>query len=213
MDEHNPQEYKERSKAHFEELSSHYSDTYAGKYTEFMYDAVVQEVEGKNFSTLLDVGCGTGIFLSMVLNKFDVNVSGIDISPGMIEKSRELLRDCADLKIGDSEHLPWKDDSFDIVTCIASFHHYPNPERVLKEMERVLKHNGSAVIADPWASNPWRFFANLIIRSPLNKHGEVRMYSQREIQELLETAGFTSIKWKTKRTSWRTYFIVTALRS
>ncbi len=210
MDKQNSQEYKEKSKAHFEEISSHYSDTYAGKYTGFMYDAILRELEGKNFSTLLDVGCGTGIFLSMILNKFDVNVSGIDISPGMIEKSRELLGDRADLKVGDSEHLPWKADSFDIVTCIASFHHYPTPELVLKEIERVLRHGGSAIIADPWAPNPWRFLANLIIKSPFNRHGEVRMYSQREMQELLETAGFTLIKWKTKRKSWRTYFIVAA---
>jgi len=212
MDKQNTQEYKERSKAHFEEASSHYSDTYAGKYTEPMHRAMIQELEGKNFSTLLDIGCGTGIFLSMVLNKFNVNVSGIDISPGMIEKSRELLGDRADLKVGDSEHLPWKDGSFDIVTCIASFHHYPNPELILNEMRRVLRYGGSAIIADPWAPNPWRFLANLIIKSPLNRHGEVRMYSQGEMHELLEAAGFTSIKWKTKRNSWRTYYIVTALR-
>ena len=212
MDKQNSQKYKEKSKAHFEEISSHYSETYAGKYTRFMYNAVIQELAGKDFSTLLDVGCGTGIFLSMVLNEFDVNVSGIDISPGMIEKSRELLGDRADLRVGDSEHFPWKNASFDIVTCIASFHHYPNPGLVLKEMSRVLNHGGRAIISDPWAPNPWRFFANLIIRSPFNRHGEVRVYSQREMQELLKAAGFMSIRWKTKRNSWRTYFIVDALR-
>ncbi len=79
MDKQNPHEYKEKSKAHFEEASSHYSDTYAGKYTEPMHDAVIQELEGMNFSTLLDVGCGTGIFLSIILKKFSVNTRSIEI--------------------------------------------------------------------------------------------------------------------------------------
>ena len=212
MQKHNPQEYKEKSKDHFEKISSHYSDTYTGKYTEPMNDAVIQELEGKNFATLLDVGCGTGLFLSVVLNKFNVGISGIDIAPGMIEKSRELLGDHADLRVGDSEHLPWNDKSFDIVTCIASFHHYPSPELVLKEMERVLRPGGSVIIADPWASNPLRFFANFVIRTQFNKDGNVRVYSQREMQELLEKCGFTSIKWKIKGKLWKKYFIVTALR-
>ena len=128
-----------------------------------MYNALMQELAGRNFETLLDVGCGTGIFLSKVLNEFDVKVSGIDISPGMIERSKELLGGRADLRVGDSEHLPWNEKSCDMVTCNASLHHYPNPELVLKEMRRVLTRDGGVIIADPWAPNPWRFFANLFI--------------------------------------------------
>ena len=86
---HSPQEYKERSKSHFDEMSSDYSNE-LGKYTEPMHYSLIKELEGRSFKTLLDVGCGNGIFLSMVLNKFDVEVSGIDISPGMIEKRYPL---------------------------------------------------------------------------------------------------------------------------
>jgi ubiquinone/menaquinone biosynthesis C-methylase UbiE len=212
MEKHNPQEYKERSKAHFEKLSSNYSDSYAGKYTAPMYDAVMQELDEKTFTTLLDVGCGTGTFLSKVLDKFDVKVAGIDISPGMVGKSRDLLGEHADLRVGDSEHSPWDDESFDTVTCVASFHHYPNPVPVLKELRRVLRNGGSAIIADPWTANPWRFLANMIIRSPLNRTGEVRIYSQEELQEMLDRAGFTLNKWKTRKNSWKSFYIATALR-
>lgn len=208
------QKYKERSRDHFEELSSHYSDTCVGKYTEPMHYDLMQELAGRNFERLLDVGCGTGIFLSMVSNKFPARVSGIDISPGMIEKSRELLGHRADLRVGDSEHLPWEDNSFDIVTCIASFHHYPSPELVLREMKRVLRSGGSVIIADPWAPNPFRFFVNLILRSRFNRAGDVRIYTREEMEELLENCGFTSAKWMIKgiRSSrfLRKYFIVTA---
>lgn len=210
MENSEPQKQKERSRDYFEKISSHYSDTYVGRYTEPMHDDLMQELAGRSFETLLDVGCGNGIFLSMVLKKFGVKVSGIDISPGMIERSKELLGDRADLRVGDSEHLPWEDGSFDIVTCIASFHHYPSPEPVLREMRRVLRSGGSVMIADPWAPEPLRFFANLIIRSRFNRGGDVRVYSREEMEELLEKCGFDSVKWRVKGNLWKKYFIVTA---
>jgi ubiquinone/menaquinone biosynthesis C-methylase UbiE len=205
---HSPQEYKERSKSHFDEMSSDYSNE-LGKYTEPMHYSLIKELEGRSFKTLLDVGCGNGIFLSMVLNKFDVEVSGIDISPGMIEKSKELLDSRADLKVGDSEHLPWNDGSFDVVTCSASFHHYPNPELVLKEMRRVLRPDGILMIADPFTSNELlRFFANILIK--FSKSGDVKIYSQKEMQELLEKCGFTLIKWETEGKKLKKYFLIIA---
>ena len=206
---HNPQEYKEKSKKHFDEMSSDYSSTFTGKYTEPMHYSLMKELEGKNFKTLMDVGCGNGTFLSMVINKFDVEVSGIDISPGMIEKSKELLDDRADLKVGDSEHLPWNDRFFDVITCSASFHHYPSPELVLKEMKRVLRSGGILMIADPFTSNElFRFFANILMK--FSKSGDVRIYSQKEMQELLEKCGFSLIKWETEGKKLKKYFIVVA---
>jgi ubiquinone/menaquinone biosynthesis C-methylase UbiE len=189
-------------------MSSDYSNE-LGKYTEPMHYSLIKELEGRSFKTLLDVGCGNGIFLSMVLNKFDVEVSGIDISPGMIEKSKELLDSRADLKVGDSEHLPWNDGSFDVVTCSASFHHYPNPELVLKEMRRVLRPDGILMIADPFTSNELlRFFANILIK--FSKSGDVKIYSQKEMQELLEKCGFTLIKWETEGKKLKKYFLIIA---
>lgn len=211
MEENKSLKCKEETKTHFEKISSHYNDTYAGKYTAPMHDSLIQELDLITFTAILDVGCGIGTFLSMVSNKFDVKLSGIDISPGMIKKSRELLGEGADLRVGDSEHLPWDDETFDIVTCIASFHHYPNPESVLMEMKRVLKHGGSLMITDPWAPNPWRFLANLIARTGLNRGGDIKVYSQKEMEELLEKCGFVSMKWKVKGNLWKTYFIAIAL--
>jgi ubiquinone/menaquinone biosynthesis C-methylase UbiE len=209
---HNPQKYKERSKSHFDEMSSDYSSTFAGKYTEPMHYALIKELDGKNIKALLDVGCGNGIFLSMVLDKFDVKVSGIDISPGMIEKSKELLDGRADLKVGDSEHLPWNNKSFDVVSCSASFHHYPGPELVLKEMKRVLRPGGILMIADPFTpNNLLRFFANILIK--FSKGGDVRIYSQKEMQEMLEKCGFTLIKWETEGKRLKKYFVVISTSS
>lgn len=79
------------------------------------------------------------------------------------------------------------------------------------EMKRVLKHGGSLMITDPWAPNPWRFLANLIARTGLNRGGDIKVYSQKEMEELLEKCGFVSMKWKVKGNLWKTYFIAIAL--
>ena len=83
----------------------------------------------------------------MIKNKFNAKISGIDLSKGMIKKSREILGANVDLKVGDSENLLWGDNTFDVIICNASFHHYPNPLAVLKEMKRVLKADGRIIIA------------------------------------------------------------------
>jgi SAM-dependent methyltransferase len=57
----------------------------------------------------------------------------------MIKLAKERLATRADLRVGDSEALPWEDDRFDYVVCVDSFHHYPNPERALTEMHRVRR--------------------------------------------------------------------------
>jgi ubiquinone/menaquinone biosynthesis C-methylase UbiE len=127
----------------------------------------------------------------------------------MIEKSKELLDGRADLKVGDSDRLPWNNKSFDIVSCIASFHHYPSPKLVLKEMKRVLMPGGMLIMADPFTpNNLLRFFLNLLVK--FSKSGDVRIYSQKEMKEILEKCGFTLIKWEIKGHLWKKYFIVIA---
>jgi hypothetical protein len=55
MEEQNSLKYKEETRAHFEKISSHYSDTSAGIYTAPMHDALLQELDGITFATILDV--------------------------------------------------------------------------------------------------------------------------------------------------------------
>ncbi|MFR7358928.1 MAG: class I SAM-dependent methyltransferase [Dorea longicatena] len=44
--------------------------------------------------------------------------------------------------VGDSENLPFENESFDVVICTNSFHHYPNPHAFMNEASRVLKNGG-----------------------------------------------------------------------
>ena len=83
--------------------------------------------------TLLDVGCGTGVFAARVRELFPkARVWGLDLCEAMLRVGRERWRALGDgfsPAQGDSERLPFADGSFDVVTCSNSFHHYPHQDR------------------------------------------------------------------------------------
>ena len=121
----------------------------------------------------------------------------------MIEVSRKKLNNKIELKVGDAEHIPWNDNTFEAIICNASFHHYPNPEKVLLEMRRVLTDNGKLIIGDPTAP--------VIIRQLMNfgmqrgNDGDYKIYSKKEIEGLLIKCGFKPFNWK--KPNYKTFVI------
>jgi len=87
---------------------------------------------------------------------------------------------------GDAERLPFADGDFDVVLCCDSFHHYPNPRAVLAQFARVLQPGGILLLGECTAPAGVRTVTNLLL--PLSREGDVRIYSARELEELLSTA-------------------------
>lgn len=86
--------------------------------------------------TLLDVGCGPGVFLEFLWGcGFDV--SGLDASPDMIELARQQLGHRADFHIGQADYLPFEDNAFDYVSLITVLEFVPDLRAALKEAFRV----------------------------------------------------------------------------
>ena len=199
-------DYKEESKEEFNKQAEKFDTENIGKHSRELYDNIIYKLGQFSFTKLLDVGCGTGNLLSLIYSKFNVEIAGIDLSPNMLEIARNKLGENADLRLGDSENLPFENETFDIVTCTDSFHHYPNPENVLAEFKRVLKPKGTSIIADPWAPTPFRQLVNIFMQ--FNKGGNVKLYSEAEIRGLFENAGFKNIEWE--KIAGKNAFIVTA---
>lgn len=89
---------------------------------------------------ILDVGCGKGFLLYDILKVLpEAEVYGVDISQYAIANSKPELRDC--LQLGNATHLPWPDNTFDLVISITTLHNlYAHDlEKALREMERVGK--------------------------------------------------------------------------
>jgi ubiquinone/menaquinone biosynthesis C-methylase UbiE len=102
---------------------------------------------------VLEVAVGTGLNLAHYRN--DVVVTGIDLSPAMLdiahERAAELGRDVA-LRQGDAHHVPFDDASFDTVVCTFSLCNIPDPLQALGEMRRVLRPGGRLILVDHIAS-------------------------------------------------------------
>ncbi len=91
---------------------------------------------------ILDVGCGKAFLLydfTQVVS--GVEVSGLDISEYAIKNAKEEVR--ANLQVGSASHLPYEDNTFDLVISINTLHNLPTYEleKALKEIERVGKKN------------------------------------------------------------------------
>ncbi len=109
--------------------------------------------------SILDVGCGNGIF-TYSLSKLG-NVSGIDLSRKML--SRNPIRNLVEAT---SEKLPFENNSFDLVFEANLLHHVLSPSRTIKEMNRVSKQ--FIALIEPNCINPMMFFFSLLVKDERN---------------------------------------------
>ena len=87
---------------------------------------------------ILDIGCGTGNHL-LLLYRLGFDVTGLDISPYMLDIARSRLGHKASLRIGKAEDLPFEDNEFDLATLIITLEFLDDPLEALREAGRVAK--------------------------------------------------------------------------
>lgn len=102
---------------------------------------------------ILDVATGTGDFAIQAMSLSPVQVTGIDISEGMLEIGRKKieargLSQQVVLKQGDSENIPFEGNKFDAVTVAFGVRNFENLEKGLSEIYRVLKPQGHLVVLE-----------------------------------------------------------------
>lgn len=120
--------------------------------------AVVERMRCRTGQRVLEVGVGTG--MSLPLYPKGVAVTGIDISPEMLERAnarlaREGIREGVDLHVMDAERMSFPSDSFDKVVAMYVVSVVPHPQRLVDEMRRVCKPSGEIFIVNHFHSpNP-----------------------------------------------------------
>ena len=99
--------------------------------------------------SILDVGCGTGTQLALY-NKAGCKLFGVDTSPAMLEKARCKLGEIAELRLEDASHMPFPNQTFDLVTMVLVLHEMPALLRpsILSECKRVVKAEGRVLLID-----------------------------------------------------------------
>jgi ubiquinone/menaquinone biosynthesis C-methylase UbiE len=100
---------------------------------------------------VLEVAPGPGYFAIELAKLGDYRITGLDVSETFVEIAQKKAREAGvevDFRRGNASKMPFGDDSFDLIVCRAAFKNFSEPVEALREMRRVLRPGGGAVIID-----------------------------------------------------------------
>ena len=158
------------------------------------YRAMAAELDLQPDDALLDVGCGSAGLLVEQASHVSY-VAGLDASEMQVEMARRRLADrlaagTAEIVLGDAAALPWEDGRFSVVASLDAMKFIPDPAAALREMVRVLRPGGRAVVTVSDA-------ANLPVGST-NRSGTLDawgmwLWSDADARRMAEEAGFVDV--------------------
>lgn len=143
---------------------------------------------------VLEVGCGRGVGMEILLALGAAHVTGFDLDAKMVALARERVAQYGDrvrVFAGDAEAIDAPDAGFNAVVDYGSLHHIPNWQKALEEIARVLKPGGVFYFED--------LLKGLISLWPMRvlfDHPQATQYYGREFRAGLEAAGLSVLKWK-----------------
>ncbi len=140
------------------DLYDHYTGAFTKPWDDILIDRVVDEWQrlGLSEGTLVDVGTGTAVLMIQAARRPELKglkMIGLDYFPNMVEKAREMI-DAAGLteriavQVADAQATGLPDGCADLIMSRATMHHLREPETAYREMHRLLKPHGVAVIHD-----------------------------------------------------------------
>ena len=144
-------DFVELSKKWFDKQAPIYDETDTilySKYGKISCKNIYEYLKGREYKKLLDIGCGTGYLINMLSKDYNAEFTGLDLSSEMIKQANNKNIKNAKFIEERSDEVPFEDNSFDIVTCSQSFHHYLDTDKAMQEARRVLKHGGLYVLSD-----------------------------------------------------------------
>ncbi|AFZ73859.1 class I SAM-dependent methyltransferase [Natronobacterium gregoryi] len=149
-------------------------DGISGVHTDTQREAwlsLLRELTTDGTRRVLDLGCGTGT-VSLLLAELGYDVTGLDISSGMLERARSKARkaDCTiEYHTGDAETLPFAENAFDVVTARHLIWTLPHPETAIDEWRRVVQPGGRLVLVEGYwdFDEPWEGYREIHDALPL----------------------------------------------
>ena len=169
----------------------------------------------------LDAGCGTG-FQTALLERLGYASHGVDVAPRLLAAARRRLATSA-LTLGSLEALPYRDESFDVVTCCGSTLSFVDaPATALRELGRVLRPGGRLLLEceHRWSLDlAWALLSALtgdslgyglstaaawrqLTRRPREGctvdypgYGRLRLFTRAELRAMLATACLHPLRW------------------
>jgi SAM-dependent methyltransferase len=167
-------------------------------------------------AAILDIGCGSGLFLKMAAAK-GAGISGIDLSDALLKIARER-NPSASLLNQDMAYLPFADQSFDLVTGFNSLQYADDITGVLKEIKRVLKDDGRLVIgvwgtaAECESLKVLNSIASLLPEPTPGSPGPLALSNNGQVEGLLAAGGYNIIDNSTIECPWNFSSLQDALK-
>jgi ubiquinone/menaquinone biosynthesis C-methylase UbiE len=150
----------------------------------------------KRLDILLDIGCGSGV----QIRELGGIATGVDINKHSIDYANSRNTPNAKFVVGDVTNLPVESNSVDKVVCAEIVEHLPDPDKVFKEIFRVLKPGGKVVITTPNDNRLWSIYEYMWDRFGKGRnYGEthISMFTQKKLHHALMRHGFHVIENKT----------------
>jgi len=168
----------------------------------------VKDVLPKN-AAVLEVAPGPG-FLAIEFAKAGNKVTALEISKTFVEIAATNAKEAnvsVDVRQGNASDMPFTENSFDFIICVAAFKNFSEPLQAIREMYRVLKPNGKACIMDLRRDvsfdainkhinndlnitglNAW--FTKIVFKTTLLKNA----YTKSEIEQMVSQTSFTKLR-------------------
>jgi SAM-dependent methyltransferase len=190
----------------------------------FLFDQFIKTAEANKMKVLtsitekpgaefLDCGCADGLFTIQLARRLKTyNISGIDLSEKLLKKARK--RGIKTYKMDLNKKLSIKSNKFDVIVANQIIEHLYDTDNFIKEIRRILKSGGYAIISTPNLSSWHNIFSlligkqpfpchvsnNIIVGNPLNplngrKHetgfSHLRLFTFDSLEGLLKYYGFS----------------------
>jgi len=133
----------------------------------------VSKKVGSTWTRMLDLGGGTGASTVGFARKNHTIVC-LDISRDALLSGKKTYSKVQRMHyvLGDATVLPFQDEVFDIVHCEAALHHFPDRNRALEEVKRILKPGGKFLAWEPGLTNPFAMPARKFFRTTVHDESE-----------------------------------------
>jgi ubiquinone/menaquinone biosynthesis C-methylase UbiE len=133
------EEFRAFERSGWNRVASRYEATF-GRCTSQAIEPMLDAAGVRSGSHVLDLACGPGFAAAAAMRR-GATAAALDLSPAMVALATANCRG-ADVREGEAGALPWPDATFDCLVSNFGVNHFPDVDRALLEMRRVLKRNG-----------------------------------------------------------------------
>jgi ubiquinone/menaquinone biosynthesis C-methylase UbiE len=153
-------------------------------------DAEAAKLKGKH---ILEIGCGMG-FDTVEWLKRDVRVTATDLTPAAVDLAKRHLEfeglEAEDVRVENALDLSFDDNTFDGVYSIGVLHHTGDTAQAVREVHRVLKPNGRAVICHLYRRPSWFHFLSKLGRENIEFKDEdapvIDFFTEDEVLDMFQ---------------------------